>query len=55
MPKAKWGTPAYTGRPSSYKVTNRFMMVLFIILAAGFIKVGLREGWFESIINFILY
>ncbi len=55
MSKSKWGLPAYMGRPSPLKAANRFMLVLIIILAAGFIKAGLREGWFEPIIDFILY
>ncbi len=55
MSKSKWGKPAYTGRPSPLKAANRVILVLIIILTAGFIKAGLREGWFEPIINFILY
>ncbi|MCK5085060.1 MAG: hypothetical protein KAQ64_05410 [Candidatus Pacebacteria bacterium] len=55
MSKSKWGLPAYKGRPLPVKAANRFMQILLIVLAAGFIKVGLREGWFEPIIDFIMY
>ncbi len=55
MTKSKWGTPAYLGKPSPFKAANRFMQVLVFILLAGFIKAGLREGWFEPIIDFIMY
>ena len=55
MSKSKWGLPAYVGRPSPLKAANRVMLVLIMILGAGFIKAGLREGWFESIIDFIMY
>ena len=51
MSKAKWGMPAYKGRPEPQKVANRFMLILIIILLAGFIKAGTREGWFEGIIG----
>lgn len=55
MSKAKWGLPAYQGRPNPTKAANMFMLVLIIILLAGFIKAGLRENWFEPIKNFIMY
>jgi len=55
MPKRNWGDIAYKGRPSSAKVAGRLMLVLVILLIAGFIKAGLREGWFEPIIDFIMY
>lgn len=51
MSKAKWGTPGYKGKPEPLKAANRFMLVLMILLLAGFIKAGLREGWFDSIMN----
>ena len=49
MPKEKWKLPAYQGRPHPMKAANMFMLILVIILLAGFIKAGLREGWFEMI------
>ena len=52
MSKGKWGLPAYRGKPSPMKAANIFMLVLIIILLAGFIKTALREDWFEAIINF---
>jgi len=55
MSKGKWGLPAYQGKPSPMKAANMFMLVLVIILLAGFIKAGLREEWFEPIRNFIMY
>ncbi|MEA1937069.1 MAG: hypothetical protein U9N04_03080 [Patescibacteria group bacterium] len=55
MSKAKWGIPAYTGKPHPTKAAGTFMLVLIIILLAGFIKVGLREGWFEGIRDFVMY
>ena len=55
MSKSKWGTPAYLGKPSPFKAANRFMQVLVFVLLVGFIKAGLREDWFEPIINFIMY
>jgi len=51
MAKRKLGLPAYQGRPHPMKAANIFMLVLTIVLLAGFIKAGLREGWFESIIQ----
>ncbi|MDF1498710.1 MAG: hypothetical protein P1P85_05175 [Patescibacteria group bacterium] len=54
MPKSKWGTPYYIGKPSPLKAANRFMLVLLIILMAGFVKAGFREGWFEPLRRFIL-
>jgi len=53
MGKGKWGEPAYQGKPHPLKAANMFMLVLLILLLIGFIKVGLREGWFEPIKNFI--
>ncbi|MBW6440463.1 hypothetical protein K0B03_00300 [Patescibacteria group bacterium] len=56
MSKSKWNsTSAYVGKPLPTKAANRFMQVLVFLLLAGFIKAGLREGWFEPIKNFILY
>ena len=49
MSKGQWGTSAYKGKPNPMKAANMFMLVLIIILLAGFIKAGLREGWFEMI------
>ena len=51
MSKRQLGLPAYQGRPDPMKAANMFMLVLIIILLAGFIKAGLREGWFEGIGN----
>jgi hypothetical protein len=51
MSKERWGAPAYQGKPHPTKAANIFMLVLVIILLVGFIKAGLREGWFEGIIN----
>jgi hypothetical protein len=54
MPKSNWGLPAYVGRPSPLKAANRVMLILIIILIAGFVKVGIRENWFEPIVNFVM-
>ena len=51
MSKAKWGMPAYKGKPAPLKAANRFMLILVILLLAGFIKAGMREGWFDRIIG----
>ena len=51
MSKSKWGLPAYLGRPSPRKAANRFILVLIIILGAGFVNAGRREGWFEWVID----
>ncbi len=53
MSKGEWGTPAYKGKPHPMKAANMFMLVLVTILLAGFIKAGLREGWFEGIKNIL--
>ena len=55
MSKSKWGMPAYKGKPHPLKAANRFMLILVIILLAGFIKAGMREGWFESILSYFGY
>ena len=55
MSKAKWGTPAYKGRPHPLKAANRFILILIVILLAGFIKAGMREGWFEGMMSSIGY
>ena len=55
MSKAKWGAPGYKGKPEPLKAANRFMLILVILLLAGFIKAGMREGWFEEILNSIGY
>lgn len=55
MAKRNWGIPAYKGKPHPLKAARIFMLVLVAILLAGFIKAGLREGWFEQIIDFIMY
>ncbi len=55
MPKSNWGLPAYVGRPSPLKAANRVMLVMLIILIAGFIKAGLRENWFEPIVDFVMH
>ena len=55
MSKAKWGMPGYKGKPDPLKAANRFMLILIIILLAGFIKAGMREGWFEGIMSSIGY
>lgn len=49
MSKGKWGLPAYQGKSNPMKAANTFMLVLVIVLLVGFIKAGLREGWFEWI------
>jgi len=54
MLKGKWGVPAYTGRPKSTKAASTVMLILAIILLVGFIKAGLREGWFEPIKNLMI-
>ena len=53
--KSRWGTPAYKGKPNPLKAANRFMLVLMIILLIGFIKAGMREGWFEEMLNSVGY
>jgi len=53
MAKRNWGDPSYKGRPSPQKAANIFVLVLIIILLSGFIKVGLRENWFEPMICFM--
>jgi len=55
MSKGQWGAPAYKGKPNPMKAANTFMLVLIVILLAGFIKAGLREGWFEPLENFIMH
>ncbi len=55
MPKSNWGLPAYVGRPSPLKAANRVMLVMLIILIAGFVKAGLRENWFEPIADFVMH
>jgi hypothetical protein len=55
MSKAKWGLPAYVGRPSPLKAANRIMLILLIILFAGFVKAGIRENWFEPLVNFVMH
>jgi hypothetical protein len=55
MSKAKWGTPGYRGKPEPLKAANRFMLILIILLLIGFIKAGMREGWFDGILNSIGY
>ena len=55
MAKHTWSTPAYKGKPDTLKVANRFMFVLVLVLLVGFIRAGLREGWFEPIVNFIMH
>jgi hypothetical protein len=46
MAKKNWGEPAYKGRPHPLKIANRIILVLILLLLIGFIKAGLREGWF---------
>ncbi len=53
--KSRWGTPAYKGKPNPLKAANRFMLILVILLLAGFIKAGMREEWFESILSYFGY
>ena len=55
MSKAKWGAPAYKGKPEPLKATNRFILIFIILLLIGFIKAGMREGWFEEMLNSIGY
>ncbi|MCK5332511.1 hypothetical protein KAJ41_01445 [Candidatus Parcubacteria bacterium] len=55
MSKSKWGNFAYKGKPDPMKIANRVMFIFVLILFIGFVKAGLREGWFEPIIDFILY
>jgi len=54
MAKKNWGKPAYKGKPEPTKAAKRFMMVLIIILLAGFIKAGIKNNWFGPIIDFII-
>lgn len=49
MSKGRWGISAYQGKPNLMKAANMFMLILMTILLAGFIKAGLREGWFAGI------
>ena len=52
MSKKDWQLPGYQGRPEPTEAAKIFMAVLIILLLIGFIKAGLREKWFEPIINF---
>ncbi|MDD3191044.1 MAG: hypothetical protein PHI66_05155 [Candidatus Pacebacteria bacterium] len=54
MSKADWGKPAYQGRPDPRKVANRFMLVLVLLLLAGFVRLGIKNNWFTPMIEFIL-
>lgn len=53
MAKKDWSLPGYEGKPNPIKAANAFMFVLIVLLLIGFIKVGIREKWFEPIINTI--
>ena len=55
MSKGKWGLSAYQGKPNPTKAASTVMLVLVVILLAGFIKAGLREGWFESIKSLMMW
>jgi len=54
MSKSKWGNSAYKGKPDPTKTANQIMFILISILLIGFVKAGLREGWFDSAIEFIM-
>lgn len=49
MSKGKWSLPAYQGKSDPTRAAATFVLVLAVVLLAGFIKAGLREGWFEWI------
>jgi len=49
-----WQAPADRGQPDSEKAAMYIMIVVVAVLLAAYFRVGLREGWFESIIDFIL-
>lgn len=51
MAKKDWSLPGYEGKPSPIKAANTFMFVLIVLLLIGFIRVGIREKWFEPITN----
>lgn len=45
--------PAYQGRPDPTKVAQRFMQLIILLLVLGFLRAGVENRWFESIIRFI--
>ncbi len=54
MSKSKWGVSPYKGKPDPMKVANRVMFIFVLILFIGFVKAGLKEGWFDPAIEFIM-
>jgi hypothetical protein len=44
---------AYKGRPDPTKVAQRIVYLLIILLFWGFIRTGIKNGWFVSLIEFI--
>ena len=53
MPK-NWRAPADRGQPDPEKMATYIMLVILAVLFAAYLRVGIREGWFEPIIEFIL-
>ncbi len=47
------GKPAYQGRPDPITVPNRIMLIAVILLILGFFRAALKNGWLDSVIEFI--
>jgi len=49
-----WREPADRGQPNPEKMATYIMLIILAVLFVAYIRVGIREGWFEPIIEFIL-
>jgi hypothetical protein len=49
-----WRAPADRGQPDPEKMAIYIMLVILAVLFMAYVRVGIREGWFEPIIEFIL-
>ena len=49
-----WDAPADRGQPDPEEMAVYVMLIILVVLLVACIRVGIREEWFEPIIEFIL-